>query len=157
MASRAGPAGAVVATLHRLRWTAVGPANCVTERGVPVDLELMGGVYLRTLVMESVDAWVAVQVAREVKGPTLKAGAFWEPLRRAIAEATPRRASYLRSVASGTAWAQARLVKATRAETPVCQVCQEETGTLRHWRYECGRWPAWKGPSAHQARCWELR
>lgn len=69
-----------------------------------------------------------------------RAGVWWEPLREAIKKAPPRGASYLRSVASGTAWTQSRLFYARRVETVTCQACGEAPGTLVHRHYECGGW-----------------
>ena len=75
-----------------------------------------------------------------MRGPTLKVGVWWEPIREAITKATPRGASYLRAVASQTVWTQPRLFYARRAESVPCQACGDAPVPVRHRRYCCGGW-----------------
>ena len=129
----------MVATLHRLRWCPVSPGTTwTTDKGQAVNIEATGGAYLKRLVNESTDAWLGREIAGEVRGPTLRAGVWWEPIRDAVAKATPAGASYLRAVASQTDWTQSRLYYARRVETVMCQKCLDVPGTLQHRHYCCG-------------------
>lgn len=66
-----------MATLHRLIWAAAGLASWISEGGLPIDIGLIGGGYLMTLVRDSIDAWIASQLSQEVNDPTLKTGVLW--------------------------------------------------------------------------------
>ena len=134
-----------MATLHRLRWCPVGPDTWETDNGQILNLQDTGGAYLKRIVYESTNAWLAREIACEVRGPTLKAGVWWEPIREAIAKATPTGASYLRAVASQTVWTQSRLYYARRAETVMCQKCGDVPGTLHHRHFAVADWHSLNG------------
>ena len=110
-----GPAGAVVASLGRLGWTALTATMWVTPHG-PLDLEVHSPALVALLADRSAEAVLAQEVAASEGCPELSGGVCLGPIRALVCgprspfSACERGA--LRSVVVNGQWPQARLQRA---------------------------------------------
>ena len=84
-----GPAGAVVATLRRIGWTAWSSRVWVTDQGTVIDLLRTSPASLGVLVDRAIEQWLHRKWARAACAPHLDGILFIEPL-RALVRRAPR-------------------------------------------------------------------
>ena len=106
--------------MRRLEWKPEGPSLWSTDRGEVVNLDEVSPRYVKKLVDDATERYLAREWAREVGDPTLAAGVWLKPVLDAMAKAPPSGSAYLRRVASQVEWTQSRLHTAKRVDAPEC-------------------------------------
>ena len=136
-----GPAGAAVATLKRIGWSAKNAVTWVTHAGVTIDLRSTCPVTVAKLVDAGTVAWQWQHVARQDGLQELAAGGLIAPLRKLLqsqgADWSRAHAAALRCAVINGQWPQQRLAAAGYSADATCQLCHAASGTLYHRHWGC--------------------
>ena len=135
-----GPAGAILATLDRLGWSALSATQWKTPF-CTVDLCWDSPALVGRLADLSTaqTLWQALAVTE--RRPELAKGALLRPLQKLLAGSasllTGRGKTVLRSTVSNGQWPQERLHRAGLVASPLCRLCGGAVGDLGHRHWGC--------------------
>ena len=153
-----GPAGAVVASLHRLGWQPLSAVEWVDDLGRHIHLRSSCPKSVVKWVHSAVDRWSWRQIAEGHPDLAhLRDGACLERIRGLIRKAGTslswgfKEGASLEAIVTGAAPCQSRLFDIGAAEDDRCQSCKLASGSYRrrHWhcdvlhsaREQYGHWP----------------
>ena len=134
----AGPAGAYVASAHRLGWKTPSWCHILLDDNTMINLTDIAPRDLKALAFRS---WQRREAQHTKLACTMGGAPDFEPLRAFVNKKglSHKVASSLRSLGEGGWWTQQRMYEAklTGVDTDLCQVCHLQAGTLYHRCVAC--------------------
>ncbi|CAK0868169.1 unnamed protein product, partial [Prorocentrum cordatum] len=134
-----GPFSALWASLHRVGVDCSNLRGWIFPNGQVVNPLELCPRSVEALVERAVVSWQMQKISQHFEAPEFLEGIWIEPLRSLCFSRllTASEGAYLRSVAIGGQWPQARQHAQGWVESPECLICHDGDGTLAHRHARC--------------------